>query len=225
MQNAIARMIKKISRLPLFNRLRCKFSGYKAQVFFDSVCKKAPKYILVVSVVLVIVYISLHPLDKIKIRYFFTHNCTITVISKNYEKNNGYNSSIYYEDRSEILIDKDWIRYKGDYYNLDDENVYLYSKGELGKWEKTEYSDNIFPESFYLLSDKNNYTRDKDNPFVWVLKEDVYKELLGFHEIKVERVSGFISITGNMPTNGYNREISICFRKFGTTNIVFPWED
>ena len=61
MQNAIARMIKKISRLPLFNRLRYKFSGYKTQVFFDSVCKKAPKYILVISIVLIIGYMFLHP--------------------------------------------------------------------------------------------------------------------------------------------------------------------
>ncbi|MBR3806250.1 MAG: hypothetical protein IKJ13_05390 [Clostridia bacterium] len=223
MQNAIARMIKKISRLPLFNRLRYKFSGYKTQVFFDSVCKKAPKYILVISIVLIIGYMFLHPLDKIKLNYFLTRDCTITVVNIN-RYDNGVSSG-YFEDRSEIIIDNGWIKYKENYYDLNGETVYCYSKDISGKWQKSKHSGDIFPQSFYILLDKNNYIRDKKNPFVWVLKEDVYEDIPSFYEIKVTRAYGSIAINGNKSTDVYKREVYICFGQFGITKITFPWDD
>ena len=211
-------------KLPLKTRLKYMFSGYKTQIFIDSIGKKAPICILAILITLIIIYIFLHPIDKIKLRYFITQDCTIEIISKNTPHNNSYFSGSF-ESRSEIIIDGDWIEADGKYYNVIDGEVYRHYKDASGKWQKEKYEIDISSSMGAKLLDKNNYVIDKKNPFVWRLKEDIDKEILSMDNICIKRVHGSIAIVGETVRNGYTAEVSLCFCKFGTTNIEFPWDE
>ena len=212
---------RKESKTPLGLRLRYMFSGYKKQLFLSSLRKKAPIYILSILIILTVVYILLHPLDKLKLRYFLSRNCTIEVVSKTTPHNS--NSTYPYESNSKVLIDGDWIEANGKYYNLVDGKVYRYYKDMYGKWQKESYEIDTSMSS--KLLDKKNYVRDKKNPFVWKLKEEAYEETFTLSNIRIERFAGCIAIIGETDGNGYDSEIILYFRAFGITDIELPWEE
>lgn len=215
-------------KTPVGTRLRYMFSGYKTQMLFASLRKKAPIYIAATLGLLAVVYCLLHPADKVKLRYFITRNCTIETISKNTPHSSSLtqgNLSGSYETSSKILIDGDWIKSDGDYYYLDDGDVYRYSRDTLGKWQKELYEMDISSTQIAKLLDKKNYVRDKKNPFVWNLKEDAYDGTIHLSNVRMKRVYGSIAIVGETTRNGYTAEVTICFRSFGTTHIELPWED
>ena len=210
-------------KIPLRTRLKYMFSGYKTQIFIDSVRKKAPIYILAILIVLVVVYIFLHPIDKIKLRYFITRDCTIEIISKNTPHNSNW--IVPSESKSEILIDGDWIEADGKYYNVVNGEVYRCFKDKSGTWQKELYEIDINSSIGAKLLDKNNYVIDKKNPFIWKLKEDIDKEILSLDNICIKRFQGSIAIVGETVRNGYTAEVYVCFRGFGTTDIEFPWDE
>ena len=215
-------------KVPVGTRLRYMFSGYKTRMFFAAVRKKALIYILAILGLLTVVYMLLHPADKIKLRYFLTRNCTVETISKNTPFNSSLthgNLSGSYETSSKILMDGDWIKSGDFYYYLDNGDVYRYSKDTLGKWQKELYEIDISSTRIAKLLDKKNYVRDKKNPFVWRLKEEAYDETIHMSNVRIKRVYGSIAIVGETNRNGYTAEVTICFRSFGTTNIELPWED
>ena len=210
-------------RLPLGVRLKLMFSGYNRQILLSSIGKIAPICILAILIIFLLVYVLLHPIDKIKLRYFFSRDFTIEVVSDISSSDSRFNAS--HEIRSRVLIDGDWIESDGEYYNLVDGELYRCYKDTSGKWQKQEHSGNISSSIGTMLFDKNNYERDKKNPFIWRLKEDAYAETFIMSNIRIERVYGCIAIVGEESRNGYNAEIALCFRGFGTTKIELPWED
>lgn len=221
MNNASADKKGNSMKQPLRLRLKYMFSGYKIQNFFTSVRKKAPIYILSIIIFLAVVYILLHPIDKIKLRFFFTRNCTIEVVSKTTPHNS--NITYPYEGSSKVLIDGDWIEANGKYYNMVDGEVYRYYKDMYGKWQKESYEIDTSMSS--KLLDKNNYVRDEKNPFIWKLKEEAYEETFSLRNIRIERFAGCIAIIGETDGNGYDAEIILYFRGFGITDIELPWEE
>ena len=208
-------------KLPLRLHIRYMFSGYKTQNFLSSLHKKAPIYLFALLTVSSVIYTFLHPLDKIKLRYFFSRNCTIEVVSKVTPHNS--NITYPYEGNSQVLIDGDWIEAKGKYYNLVDGEVFRYYKDMYGKWQKESYEIDTSMSS--KLLDKKNYVRDKKNPFVWKLKEEAYEDTFTLSNIRIERFAGFIAIVGETDGNGYDAKIILYFRGFGITNIELPWEE
>jgi hypothetical protein len=223
MNNLKAKKKENTPKIPLSFRLKYMFSGYKKQLLINTLSKKAPIFILAIFIISVVVYIFLNPIDKIKIRYFITRDCTIEVISDITPHNSKVSGS--YENRSKVLIEGDWIESDGKYYNLIDGEWYRYYKDIYGKWQKEKYSIDISSSMGAKLLDKNNYVRDKKNPFVWILKEDAYEETFTMSNVRIERVYGSIAIVGIESRNGYNAEVSLCFKGFGTTDIEFPWDD
>ena len=223
MSNLNADNKENTKKLPLRFRLKYMFSGYKIQLFISSLKKRAPICILAILIILVVIYIFLHPIDKIKLRYFITRECTIEVISDITPHEGNLVGSI--ERRSKVLIDGDWIESDGKYYNFDNGEWYRYYKDAYGNWQKEEYPMDISSSSGAILLDKNNYVRDKENPFVWVLKEDAYGKTFTMSNVRIERVYGSIAIVGEESRNGYDAEVSLCFRGFGTTDIEFPWDE
>ena len=221
MTNASADKQGNSMKRPLRLRLKYMFSGYKTQNLFTSVCKKAPIYLLALLLISAVIYAFLHPIDKIKLRFFFTRNCTIEVVSKITPHNS--NITYPYEGNSKVLIDGDWIEANGKYYNLVDGEVYRYYKDMYGKWQKESYE--ISTSTSSKLLDKKNYVRDKKNPFVWKLKEEAYEETFSLRNIRIKRFAGCIAITGETDGNGYDAEIILYFRGFGITDIELPWEE
>ena len=208
----------------LGTRLRYMFSGYKTQIFIDTLSKKAPKYILTALVVLLFIYVFLHPVDKIKLLYFFTRDCTIDIISKNTPRNNGIFVGSY-ESREKIRIDGDWVEADGKYYNFVNGEVYCYSEDMSGEWQKEQYKIDMSSLMITKLLNRNNYVIDISNPFVWKLKEDAYEKTFSLSNIRIQIAYGSIAIVGDKSTNGYTAEVFICFNSFGTTNIEFPWDE
>ena len=221
MNNASADKKENTPKLPLRLRLKYMFSGYKTQIFIASVRKKAPIYLLAILIILAVIYAFLHPIDKIKLRFFFTRNCTIEVVSKFTPHNS--NITYPYEGNSKVRIDGDWIEANGKYYNLVDGEVYRYYKDMYGKWQKESYEISTSMSS--KLLDKKNYVRDKKNPFVWKLKEEAYEETFTLRNIRIERFAGYIAIIGEIDGNGYDAETILYFRGFGITDIELPWEE
>lgn len=208
----------------LGTRLRYMFSGYKTQIFIDTLSKKAPKYILTALVVLLFIYVFLHPVDKIKLLYFFTRDCTIDIISKNTPRNNGIFVGSY-ESREKIRIDGDWVEADGKYYNFVNGEVYCYYEDMSGEWQKEQYKIDMSSLMITKLLNRNNYVIDISNPFVWKLKEDAYEKTFSLSNIRIQIAYGSIAIVGDKSTNGYTAEVFICFNSFGTTNIEFPWDE
>lgn len=214
---------KKRPKLPLSFRLKYMFSGYKKQLFFNSLRKIAPICILAILIVLVVVYIFLHPIDKIKLRYFFTKDCTIEAVSDIQSTNGNYVGMN--RIKRKVLIDGDWIKSDNYYYNLVDGEWYCYYKDAFGKWQKRKYEIDISSSMGAKLLDKDNYVRDKKNPFVWILKEEAYEKTFTMGNVRIERAYGCIAIVGEEYYNGLYVETAICFKGFGTTHIELPWED
>ena len=210
-------------RIPLRLRIKYFFSSYKVQRVINFFRKKGLICVAIVLLVLSSCYVLLHPLDKIKVKYFFTRDCTIEIISDITPHNSNFVGS--YETRSKVLIDGDWIESGDKYYNFVDGEWYRYYKDVYGNWQKEKYAIDISSSMSATLLDKNNYVRDKKNPFVWILKEDAYGETVTMSNVRIERVYGCIAIVGEDSRNGYNAEVSRCFRGFGTTDIEFPWDD
>ena len=67
------------ARQPLFTRIKYALTGYKMRIFLAAFFKKAPKYLLITLLVLTFCYLSLNPIHKLKLRFFFSHSCTIEV--------------------------------------------------------------------------------------------------------------------------------------------------
>jgi hypothetical protein len=219
-------MSKKENALKIspMTRLKYTFSGYKTQIFIESIRKKAPKYILAILILLTVIYILLHPIDKIKLRHFITRSVTIETVSNKRPLNNSYFVGPIVSE-SEIHIDGDWIETDGKYYNLVNGEVYRYFKDSSGKWQKELYEIDIHSTTYAELLDKSNYERDKKNPFIWKLKEEACKEILGMDNARIKRYHGSIAIVSESTRNTYTAEKFICFWGFGTTNVELPWED
>ena len=216
------------TRISVDTRLRYMFSGYKTQMLLRSLRKKAPLYVAAVLGALAVVYGLLHPTDKVKLRHFLTRSCTIETISVNTPHNSSLthgNLSGSYETSSQILIDGEWIKYGNQYYQLDNGDVYRYSRDELGDWQKELYEIDTGSTRIAKLLDRRNYVRDKKNPFVWRLKEEAYDDSIHMSNVRMKRVLGSIAIVGEDSRNGYTAEVTIRFRSFGTTHIELPWED
>ena len=211
-------------RFHLGTRIKRIFSGYKAQRFFHIVRKKTPKYILTTLLVWIVVYTLLHPIDKIKVRYFITRECTVDIVAVSAKKNdNAVYGILGTGHYGEIHIDGNWIEADGEYYNIVDGKVYRYRKDADGQWMPELYKDHI--GASVNLFDKKNYVRDKSNPFVWRLKDEIIAEYPGLSDVRIKRVQGCIAIVRDSSLYGYDVEMAWCFRGFATTRIEFPWDE
>ncbi len=215
--------MSRIGNLPLLMRIRYAFTGYRMQNFLTSLRKKAPKYALITLAVLSFCYISLHPLHKLAVRYFFTRSCTIeTAIVGNY--------IISPKVERRVLVEGDWIQsehtYYSSYYKNEDGSIYSYSKDENGKWQRTLLELDTFLIVDPELLDRSNYRRVKGKLFVWELKPEIAQEMDDISNIRLKRVGGNIAIVGEVYRNdGRLYEMSISFSKFGFTFIDPPVKD
>ena len=222
--------IPKVERVPFRYRIKYFFSSYKVRSFFNTAGKKVLICLLAILLLLSFCYISLHPVNKVKVKYFLTRNCTLEITSNKTMLTNNF---IFLGDTT-IRIDGDWIQVvsenlydeKVTYYHLEDGKIHSYSQDIYGEWIKTIYnSDPEDSEIGSALLDKSNYTRSKENFFVWILHGDIDKQVKGLSDIRVKRVNGSIAIVGTFFVNGVNCEESIRFTKFGRTEIEAPWEE
>ena len=210
-------------QVPLRMRIRYAFSGYKMQNFLTLLCKKGPKYAFITLSILIFCYISLHPIHKLKVNYFFTRSCTVeTAIVGHY--------LISPKVEKSVLLDGDWIQrentYSSVYYKIEDGNIYHYSKDDNGKWQRslTELGADFIIDP--VLLDRSNYRRVKGSLFVWELKPEVAQQIDDISNIRLKRVRGNIAIVGDVCRNdGLRYEISISFSRFGRTFIDAPVED
>lgn len=69
---------------------------------------------------LTVFYVFLHPIDKIRVKFFFTCSCTIQVRGEG-----------AYKDH-DILIDGKFIKINSEYYEIDGDDIYVYRKGKKG---------------------------------------------------------------------------------------------
>ncbi len=211
--------------LPLRFRIRYMFSGYKTQNLLNTVGKKILICVLAILLTLPSCYIFLHPVNKVKVKYFFTRNCTIEVSVRATVPVDNFLGA----GNTEILIDGDWMKVGGTYYKLENGEIYCYRKDGYGEWQKKLYeksadmSEDIRTGSELLK--RSNYKRAKGSLFVWELREDVAKEIKGLSSVKVKRFNGDIAIVGDYYYLGDKYKVYICFTKFGSTEITLPWEN
>lgn len=115
--------------------------------------------IAIVCIVSIIVISSilytflLHPIDRLKIKLFFNDSYVITL-------NSTYDGVV-----SQIQVDGNVIFYNGNYYEITDYCVYIYTKSENGNWKKNLYISNLNNNDKNkllgeALLDKNNYDRE-----------------------------------------------------------------
>ena len=210
----------KIMRSPLMMRIKYAFTGYKMRNYLTTLRKKAPKYILIIVLVLSLIYALIHPIHKIQICFFLTRSCTIEKMVKG-------NEIISYKTTSEQLIDGDWICSKGEYrsyyYKIEDGVKYRYYQDEKGEWQRRPIELAPDSEIDAALLDASNYERA--GPFVWKLKDEIANQIDDVTNIRVTRVAGCISIVGDYYSGGKKYEVVTRFKKFGITRVTPPVED
>lgn len=198
-------------------RIRYAFTGYKMRNFLTSLRKKAPKYILIIALVLSVIYVLIHPIHKIQIWFFLTRSCTI-------EKMVRGNEIVSYKTTSEQLIDGDWIcseyEYRSYYYKMEDGVKYRYYQDENGEWQRRPIEPNPDSAIDAALLDAGNYERE--SLFVWKLKDDIANQIDDVSNIRVKRVAGCISIVGDYYSGGKKYEVVVRFKKFGITKVTPP---
>ena len=210
----------KIMRSPLMMRIKYAFTGYKMRNYLTTLRKKAPKYILIIVLVLSLIYALIHPIHKIQICFFLTRSCTIEKMVKG-------NEIISYKTTSEQLIDGDWICSKGEYrsyyYKIEDGVKYRYYQDEKGEWQRRPIELAPDSEIDAALLDASNYERA--GLFVWKLKDEIANQIDDVTNIRVTRVAGCISIVGDYYSGGKKYEVVTRFKKFGITRVTPPVED
>lgn len=171
-------------------------------------------YVLLSAIIVSFVYSSaVHPLDKVKIKTFFTRNYTIEVVASG-----GYAGV----NREYIRFDGNIIQIGFDYYEFDNGILYTYVKDSERRWKRVKSDDYNVKSSYNLgakLLDSSNYELDK--LFVWKLKDDVAKDIDELSRITVQRKAGKVSIVGYYSFV----EVSLRFTSFGTTKITPPWKE
>ncbi|MBQ3013770.1 MAG: hypothetical protein IJD75_01365, partial [Clostridia bacterium] len=165
----------------------------------------------------------------------FTRNCTIRVGTRALTLSSLSDGFFIMSTDNVIRIDGDWIEVvsddfynkKSDYYHIENGVIYhYYYKTANGEWIKMIYNSDPEDEKIGSeLLDKRNYTRSKENFFVWILNGDIDKQVKGLSDIRVKRVNGSLAIVGTFFVDAIECEESIRFTKFGITKIDAPWEE
>ncbi|MBQ8324301.1 MAG: hypothetical protein IJX82_04040 [Clostridia bacterium] len=206
------------TRQPLFHRIKYALTGYKMRNFLTALRKKAPKYLLITLLVLSFCYLSLNPIHKLKVLFFFTRSCTIEVTVR------GPND-ISPQTESITFVDGNWVQ-KGDsyYYKIEDEKIYNYRRSFMDQWD-CEISDYTPSAISTELFDRSNWTRAEGHLFVWELDDEVEKQFNNFHDVRLRRENGRISIVGYRFYGGSRYEVVISFSRFGMTGVNPPFEE
>jgi hypothetical protein len=169
--------------------------------------------ILIAVLLLTAIYAFLHPIYKIKLKFFLFRNCTIEVVATAYGE---------YETK-DVLIDGNLINAGEDYYEIDGDMIFKYVKTGKNTWQRMTVDEEWMGdlELGDKLLDKNNYKRAKGRLFAWRLKNSVAETIDDLSSITLERDVGKIAIMGY--SNGVR--ISLRFTMFGKTKIDPPWEE
>lgn len=197
-----------VGDLPLSEQDKVRVSAYSPLLKIMSV-------FLIIALVLSVVYIFLHPINKVKVKLFLFRNCAIEVVATYY---GAYASE-------KILIDGNLIKAGNVYYEIDGDTVYKYEKTAKDTWMRTvadkEEISGENEDLVKILFTRSNYKRVKNRPFAWRLKNSVADTVDELSSITLERDGGKIAIVGY--SNGVR--ISLRFTRFGRTKIDPPWED
>lgn len=171
-------------------------------------------YVLLASIVLGIFYMLLHPVNKVKLKFFLTRNCTIEIVASY-----GFETTRRY-----VYIDGNVIKIGSECYEIDDGKLYTYIKNSKGEWERILSKENELIENSDIgvqLLKRSNYKRAKGHLFAWSLKKDVDSDIEELSRITFQRDDGKLAIVGY---SGVVR-VSMRFIKFGKTEITPPWEE
>ena len=175
---------------------------------------KIVSVILIIVLILTVIYASLHPIDKILVKFFLFRSCTIEI--------DVATTLVGYETKK-VLIDGNLIMVGNDYYEVDGNTVYKYVKTGKSTWKRIP-ADESWVENEELgnaLLDKSNYKRVKGELFTWRLKNSIAETIDGFSSITLQRYGGNIAIVGTYK----GVEIAFGFTLFGRTRIDPPWEE
>ena len=210
--------MKTKSQLPFHTRIKYALTGYQMRNFLTAFRKKAPKYLLITLLVLTFCYLSLHPLHKLKVRFFFSRSCTIEVTVQG-------PGDLSPTTESTTFVDGDWVQ-KGDsyYYKIEDDKIYHYSRRFMDQWN-CEVSDYKPSDRSTALFDRSNWTRAEGHLFVWELDDEVENQFNNFHDVCLRRENGRIAIVGYRFYGGIRYEVVISFSRFGFTGVNPPVED
>ena len=203
-----------LSLVRLFRRVRTRFHvDYNFKDILNRFVKRLPKILLILLLSLTVFYIFLHPIDKIRVKFFLTRNCTIQVRGEG-----------AYKDH-DILIDGKFIKIGSEYYEIDGDDIYVYRKGNKGEWQRNLYSNvDAFAEKVGLgdpLFKARNYKSVKGKLFTWELNTDAVELNRDFSNVTLQREDGVISLVSY---EGRER-VAMRFCRFGTTHIDLPWEE
>ena len=198
----------------LIRRVSTRFHvNYKFKDLLNRFVKRLPKMLFILLLSLTVFYIFLHPIDKIRVKFFLTRSCTIQVRGEG-----------AYKDY-DILIDGKIVKINSEYYEVDGDDIYVYRKGNKGEWQRNLYSnvDNL-AEKVGLgdpLFKARNYKSVKGKLFTWELNTDAVELNRDFGNVTLQREDGVISLVGY---EGRER-VAMRFCRFGTTHIDLPWEE
>lgn len=163
-----------------------------------------------------ILNILIHPLDIIKLRMMLGQNFEISMSSPE--------SGVSYD----IQIDGNVIYMNNKYYEIVDNNVYVYesrtTSGGDGSWTRwyKRLDNSIIADGdleWLELFNKNNYTPK----FGWKrfeMKEGL--EFIDLHHITAKASLGGCRIIGLSTESRFPIHISIVIRKFGLINLKLP---
>ena len=173
---------------------------------------KIVSIVLLVALILTAIYTLLHPLDKIKLKFFLFRSCTIELVATNWGQS----------EYKKLRIDGNLLQFGSSYYEIDGNRVYEYVKTGKNTWTRIlsdeEWTKGDIGEK---LLDKKNYKHKEEALFVWRLKNSVAETIDELSSITLERDAGKIAIVGYR----YTTRIAIRFTRFGTTKIDPPWEE
>ena len=210
------------------------FAGYKTQNFLNLLRKIVPICALAIFLILSICYIAIHPLDKIKLRYALADNFTMKISVRPASPS----EHSFLSSDTEVMVDGDLMQvnrtYALDentyYYKLESDGIYQYYTNEHGNWRH----ELIHPDTSRILDiiigaellDRDNYKRVEGKLFTWELKENADKPIDRYivSGIMVKRVRGYISIVGEARLNGGECDITVSFKKFGSSDVKPLWE-
>ena len=210
--------MKAKSHLPFHTRIKYALTGYQMRNFLTAFRKKAPKYLLITLLVLTFCYLSLHPLHKLKVRFFFSRSCTIEVTVQG-------PGDLSPTTESTTFVDGNWVQ-KGDsyYYKIEDDKIYRYRRSFMDQWncEVSDYKPSAISTALF---DRSNWTRAEGSLFVWELNDEVEKQFNNFHDVCLRRENGRIAIVGYRFYSGIRYELVISFSGFGMTGVNPPVEE
>ncbi len=226
--------MSKNTRLPLRLHIKYMFSGYKTQNFLGFLRKKVPICVLAILLALSICYVAIHPLNKIKLWHSLTNNFTMKISVRPASPS----EHSFLSSDTEVMVDGDLMQvnrtYALDestyYYKLESDGIHQYYTNEHGNWrhqlvetDASEILDYMIDAEFL---DPDNYKRVKGKLFEWELKEntDIYIDRYIVSNIRVTRAEGYISIVGETSLNGGECDITISFKKFGSSDVKPLWE-